>query len=208
MRKATFPTLVLTLALTITLMFGAGIAAAANELIVTELMYNSTEDVDVEWIEIYNNSGATIDLTGWYVLDDGLDHTQIPLSGTMAPGEVKLLVGTEALFTAKYPGVANYFPVFFQQEGGTWALGNGGDGVNIYSASATLVFTMVYDDVSPWPTTCDGGGPSLLLINNECGNHADASCWTTGVADGTPGVLTQTVPTETLNWGGLKSLYR
>ena len=197
-----------TLALTLALTLGAGIAAAANELIVTELMYNSTEDEDVEWIELYNDSGATLDLAGWYVLDDNLDHTRVYLSGTMGPGDVMLLVGTEAWFTAKYPGVTNYFPVFFQEEGDTWALGNGGDGVNIYNAFAELVFTMEYDDASPWPTGCDGDGPSLLLLNNDCPDYADASCWTEGETDGTPGVLTQTVSNDVLSWGDLKNLYR
>lgn len=200
MHKAIILTLVLTL--------GAGIAAAANELIVTEMMYNSTESDDVEWIELYNNSAATLDLTGWYVLDSNLDHTRVPLSGTMDPGGVMLLVGTEALFTAKHPDVTNYFPAFFQEEGETWALGNGGDGVNIYNAFDELVFTMEYDDASPWPIACDGDGPSLLLLNNDCADHADASCWTEGQTDGTPGVLTQTVSNDVLNWGELKSLYR
>ena len=204
MHKAIISTLVLTLALTL----GAGIAAAANELIVTELMYNSIEDDDVEWIELYNDSGAALDLTNWYVQDNNPDHTKVYLSGTMGPGDVMLLVGTEALFTAKYPGVANYFPVFFQEEGDTWALGNGGDGVNIYNALAEPVFTMEYDDASPWPTDCDGGGPSLLLLNNYCGDYADASCWTEGEMDGTPGALTQTVSKDVLSWGDLKSLYR
>ena len=196
------------LILTVALMLGAGIAAAADELIVTELMYNSTEDVDVEWIEIYNNSGTTLDLTGWYVLDDNIDHTRVPLSGTMGPGDVMLLVGTEALFTAKHPGVTNYFPAYFQEVGDTWSLGNGGDGVSIHNASAEPVFTMAYDDASPWPTGCDGGGPSLLLLDNDCGDYSDGSCWTEGETDGTPGVLTQTVPNEDSSWGGLKSLYR
>jgi len=200
MRKSIITTLALTLV--------AGAAFAANELIVTELMYNSTEGDDVEWIEFYNNSGATLDLTGWYVLDNNLDHTKMYLSGTMDPGDVMLLVGTEAWFTAKYPGVTNYFPVFFQEEGDTWALGNGGDGVNVYDASEQLVFTMEYDDGDPWPTACDGDGPSLLLISSGCADFADAACWVAGETEGTPGVLTQTTPNEMSSWGGLKNAYR
>ncbi|MBK9303527.1 MAG: lamin tail domain-containing protein [bacterium] len=200
MRKATF--------LALALLLAAGAAFAANELIVTEIMYNSTEADDVEWIELYNNSGATLDLTGWYVLDDNLTHTQMALSGTMAPGAVMLLVGTETLFTAKYPGVTNYFPVFFQQEGATWALGNGGDAVNVFNAAAELVFSVTFDDAAPWPTAPDGTGPSLLLVSNNYGDFNDASSWTVGVTDGTPGVLTQTVGNEDLSWGLVKGLYR
>jgi len=113
----------------------AGSALAAGELLVTEIMYNSTEAEDVEWIEFYNNTAGPLDLTGWYVLDDNATHTPMPLSGTLAAGAVALLVGDEALFTAKHPGVTNYFPVFFQTCGNTWALGNGGDAVNVHNAS-------------------------------------------------------------------------
>jgi len=200
MRKATF--------LALALLLAAGAAFAANELIVTEIMYNSSEATDVEWIELYNNSGATLDLTGWYVLDDNLTHTQMPLSGSMAPGDVMLLVGTEALFTAKHPGVTNYFPVFFQEEGNTWALGNSGDAVNVFNAAAELVFSVTFDDGAPWPTAPDGTGPSLLLLSNNCVDFDDASCWTVGITDGTPGVLTQTVGNEDLSWGLVKGLYR
>jgi type IV secretory pathway protease TraF len=55
MRKATVLSFVLLLV--------AGTALAANELIITEIMYNSSEATDVEWFEVYNASDATLDLT-------------------------------------------------------------------------------------------------------------------------------------------------
>ncbi len=199
----------LAIALMLALLVGAGAALAANELIVTEIMYNSTESTDVEWIELYNNSGAPLDLTGWWLVDDDpVEHTHIPLSGTMAAGEVKVLAGTEALFTAKYPGVTNLFPVFFQTYGVEWSLGNGGDSVNIYDAADEPVFTMTYDDAAPWPVEADGTGPTLLLITNACANYADAACWTLGETDGTPGVLTGTIATDSATWSEVKSLFR
>jgi hypothetical protein len=186
-----------------------GTAQAANELIVSELMYNSTEATDVEWIELYNNSGAPLDLTGWWLVDDDpVEHSHIPLSGTLAAGEVKVLAGTEALFTAKYPGVTNYFPVFFQTHDVEWSLGNGGDTVNIYNALDELVFTMTYDDAAPWPTEPDGTGPSLLLVSNGCQDFNDGACWTSGETDGTPGQLTGTIPTTGATWSTVKSLFR
>ena len=78
-----------------------GSALAADELIVTEIMYNSSESTDVEWIELYNASGGTLDLTGWWLVDDNATHTRVPLSGTMAPGAVMVMAGTQALFAAK-----------------------------------------------------------------------------------------------------------
>jgi len=194
--------------LTAVLLLAAGTAMAANELIVSEIMYNSTEDTDVEWIELFNNTTGTLDLTGWYVIDDNASHSHVPLSGTMAPHTVMVLAGDEAMFTAKYPTVTNYFPVFFQTYGGTWNLGNGGDALNVYNASNELVFSVTYDDAAPWPTSPDGGGPSLLVGNLSCTNFSDGTCWTAGQLNGTPGVADAPVAVEESSWGNIKSLYR
>jgi len=186
----------------------AGAASAADELIVTELMYNSINDAngdDVEWIELYNAGGAALDLTGWTLTDDDATHDPMTLSGTMAPGEVMLVVGDEAQFNLQYPGVSNYFPVFFLA---SWALGNGGDGVQIFDGAGNVVFAFAFDDASPWPEACDGDGPSLLLMNTGCADFSDAGCWTTGEDWGTPGVLTQTVGDEETSFGALKAMFR
>jgi len=191
------------------LLLTAGPALAANELIVTEIMYNSTEATDVEWIELYNNSGTTLDLTGWYVLDNDLTHVKAYLSGTMAPGAVMVLAGTQSLFTAKYPGVTNYFPVFFQQLTPTnWSLGNGGDMVQVFNAANQLVFGVTFTDTAPWPTAPDGGGPSLQLISNFCPDMAAAACWTVGAMNGTPGLPDGAIPTLPSTWGMVKNIYR
>ncbi|MBK8167678.1 MAG: lamin tail domain-containing protein [bacterium] len=195
-------------ALVLTLMLAAGAALAANELIVTEIMYNSSESTDVEWFELYNNSDVILDLTGWYVLDDNLTHTRVPLSGTMVPGAVMVVAGTEALFTAKYPGVTNYFPACFQTYGVEWSLGNSGDQINVFDASEQLVCSVLFDDGAPWPTSPDGSGPSLVLVDAACPDYSDGTCWAAGANDGTPGVLTQTVSEEASTWGGVKSLFR
>jgi hypothetical protein len=183
-------------------------ALAANELIITEIMYNSSEATDVEWFEVYNASGTTLDLSGWYVIDDNPAHTHVPLSGTMAPGAVMVMAGTQALFTAKYPAVTNLFPACFQTYGVEWSLGNSGDQLNLYDAGNTLVFSVLFDDAAPWPTAPDGSGPSLLLLSDACADFNDAACWTVGLNDGTPGLLTGTVAAETATWGDFKALYR
>jgi hypothetical protein len=184
-------------------------ARAANELVATEIMYNSVESPDVEWIEVYNNSGGTLDLTGWYVLDSNDSHTKVYLAGALAPGETRVLAGTESLFTAKYPGVTNIFAAYFQTYAGAgWDLGNSGDTVRLYDALGALVFSVTFTDAAPWPTAADGGGPSLRLTSLSCGNLADATCWAAGPVDGSPGTVETTVPILNESWGSLKATYR
>ncbi len=189
-------------------MIVAGSAVAMNEIVVSELMYNSI-DTDVEWIEMINHSEAAVDLTGWFVTDDNDTHTPMFLNGIMNPGEVMVLAGDEDLFTAQYPGVTNLFSVFFQTNvDGTWALGNGGDGVRIFNAAGDLAVSMDYDDGGDWPSECDGDGPSLLLINSGVSDFADPSAWMAGPEWGTPGYIEGTVATEEASMGQIKSLYR
>jgi len=189
------------------LMVLAGAASAADGLVVTELMYNSP-GTDVEWIELYNTSGATIDLTGWWVIDNNETHDHVPLSGSMAPGDVMVLAGDETLFTTRYPDVTSYFPVFFQTYGDSWSLGNGGDGVRIHDAAGTLVFTMDYDDGGDWPAAADGDGPSLRLVSTGCADYSAPGCWEAGQDWGTPGVLETTVGDVPAAWSQVKANYR
>jgi hypothetical protein len=183
-------------------------ALAQNELIVTELMYNSPGD-DVEWIEMVNNTEMDLDLTGWYVVDDNSDHTPMPLSGILGAGEVLVLVGDIDLFSAQYPTVTNYVEgVYFQSYGDTWALGNGGDGVQIFNAAAELVFAMNYDDGGDWPSECDGDGPSLQLVTMACSDFNDPACWMAGPDWGTPGIIEGTVATVSTSLDGIKALFR
>lgn len=196
------------IALLLVLIMVPMVALADNELVVTELMYNSP-GTDVEWIEMYNASGMDLDLTGWYVLDDNDTHTPMPLSGVLGAGEVLLLIGDVDLFTAQYPGVTNYVAdVYFQTYGNTWALGNGGDGVRIHNGNGDLVFGMDYDDGGDWPSECDGDGPSLQLNSLECADFNDPFCWMAGPDWGTPGVVDNIVATEAMSFDAMKALYR
>lgn len=188
-------------------------AWAANELIVTELMYNSP-GTDVEWIELFNVTDSPLDLTGWHIVDDDATHFLLPLSGTLAAGEVLVVVGDEALFTAQYPDVTNYLPdYFFQTNGGaaedtSWSLGNGDDGVQIFDDTGTLVFTMLYEDGGDWPSECDGDGPSLVLITNAIADFTVGSAWAAGADWGTPGYVAQTVATDETTFDSVKALFR
>lgn len=192
------------IALLLVLVMVPMVAVADNELIVTELMYNSP-GLDVEWIELYNASGMDLDLTGWSLVDDDADHTPVILSGTLGAGEVLVVAGDMDLFTAQYPDVTNVYSEAFQVN---WALGNGGDGVQIFDSSGAPVFSFTYDDGGDWPGEADGDGPSLQLISIDCDDFNDPACWTAGSEWGTPGLIEETVSAENLSFGSIKALFR
>lgn len=167
----------------------AGSAHAA--VVVNEIMYNSIESSDVEYVELYNTGPGAVDLTGWYLLDDVLTHDRCFLAGTLAPGAYLVVPGFTSLFQSKYPGVTNLNPNQFDSStvGRGFSLGNGGDQVRVYDPLGVLVDFVPYKDIPPWPTAPDGAGPSLELyhpaLDNEQATNWGAS--TNAPPDGTPG---------------------
>ncbi len=150
-------------------------------LIINEIMYNSP-GADEEWIELYNNTGNTINLENWKVLDNNASHTPIvfPAGLSVDPNDyftVEIATAGNFPFTPDYDGSGNF------------SLGNGGDAVRLYNADGYLIDIVNYDDSSPWPTAPDGDGPSLSLIDPNLDNSLAAS-WDASTQDGgTPGAI-------------------
>lgn len=159
---------------------------AYGQVVINEVMYNSN-GTDVEFVELFNASASAQDLTGWYVLDDNDGHDHCVLSGTLAAGAYLVVVGNPALFNAAYPSVHNINPHYFDADGAGWSLGNSGDSVRLFDNARQLMDVVTYSDGGNWPTSPDGGGPSLELLNPHADNALPTS-WDPSEADGgTPG---------------------
>jgi len=69
--------------------------AVFTQVIISEVMAKNVSVVSDEagefedWIELFNGSGASVDLSGWFLSDDELDPTQweLPSGSILAPGE-------------------------------------------------------------------------------------------------------------------------
>ena len=61
-----------------------------------------------EWVEIYNTTGATIDLSGWYLQDEDGRTTGFPNGSTLEAGEVAVIYGG-ADFPTEIPDPAGSF---------------------------------------------------------------------------------------------------
>ena len=68
----------------------------SGALLLTEVLYDpSSSDDDHEWVELYNNTSATIDLTDLCIGAGGSDYTSsmLDLTGTVAAGETFVVGG-------------------------------------------------------------------------------------------------------------------
>ncbi|GLB52263.1 hypothetical protein NBRC110019_13020 [Neptunitalea chrysea] len=141
-------------------------------LIITEIMYNApSDDSDaLEFLEIYNNSGSTIALGGIMVKDESNFVFTFPQMD-LAADAIVLLATDKATADAFYGVTFLDMP-----QGISNALGNGGEVLEILNSDSTIIFTVEYSDDSPWPTTADGDGPSLELLN-PAGTINDGTNW-------------------------------
>lgn len=146
---------------------------------VNEIMYNSP-GADEEWIELFNITDASVDLENWKVIDSDASHTPIIIpAGYSIPagGYFTIAVATdgEFPFTPDYDGSGNF------------QLNNGGDDVRLYNNNGILIDIVSYSDSDPWPTSPDGDGPTLALIDPNTDNSL-AQNWAASEQDGgTPG---------------------
>jgi hypothetical protein len=169
--------------------------ASAGCIVINEIMYDPPGNPDIEYVELYNNCGVAVDLTNWYLLDDGDIHDKAYLAGTLQPGEYLVVANVLAWFQTKYPGVTNLNPNPFDDdtipsdpEVG-FVLGDGGDQARVFNNAGILQDCVAYNDTFPWRCEPDGSGPSLELYNPAFDNTLPGAWWysTNGPPEGTPG---------------------
>jgi hypothetical protein len=159
------------------------IGAIGSALRITEIMYHPG-DGGAEFVELQNTSGSAIDISG-VTFSDGFTFT-FPPNTVLDAGEYIVIVDSDDVgeFTAMYPGV----PI-----GGTFSgkLDNGGERLTVMDG-ATVLDSVRYDDVGPWPTSADGLGYSLVLLDAGA-DPDDPAAWRASTnVNGSPGAAVST----------------
>lgn len=132
----------------------------SSDIVITEIMYNSPNGNDLEFVELYNNTDSNIDLTDWS-FTSGFDFV-FP-AFVLAAGEYTL-VASDGLAVLDIFGVTG-----FEWTGG--GLSNGGEAITLVDANMSVVDSVDYDDGSGWPEIADGDGPSLVLCDFNSDNN-------------------------------------
>ena len=102
---------------------------AADSVVINEIAWTgTTNSANDEWIELYNNTGNSINLDGWQlVAQDGTP--KIKLSGVIPANGFYLLERTDD----------NTVPAISADKIYTGALGNNGENLELYDASGNLI---------------------------------------------------------------------
>ena len=174
---------------------GTIVPANATNLVISEIMYHPGDpsgaeqgagftDAEVfEFIELQNISPT--DIIGLHGVQFTAGISFDFPAATLAPGARLLVVGNQAAFTQRYGAnstiAGQYQPTRF--------LANSGDHIQLVDGRGQVLRDFSYGDDAPWPTSPDGLGFSLVLLNPASNpDHADPLNWRGSVSiGGNPG---------------------
>ncbi|MFT6595172.1 MAG: hypothetical protein ACJAT3_001144 [Akkermansiaceae bacterium] len=119
-------------------------SGAQRFLVISEIMYHPADGGGTEFIELLNISeDAPLNLEG-VSFSGGINFT-FPAGTVLSPGAQIIINENDFLNDT--------------------SLSNGGELIKLEDAASGTIKEFTFDDKSPWPTSPDGGGRSLVLIN-------------------------------------------
>ena len=120
-----------------------------------------------EWIELYNNSGSAVDLSGWEFAD-GVEF-QFDTGTVLGAGQYLVVARDEATLAAKYPGI-NIAGEFDGR------LSNRGERIQLLDSIGNIADEVQYYDDGAWDSLADGNGASLELRDADADN-SNGQAW-------------------------------
>ena len=135
--------------------------ASFAQVVITEVMYDlkSGSDSDREWIEVYNASAGTIELSNWKVFENGKNHAIKIVEGSFGPGSFAVIADNPTKFKADHP---DFSGALFDS---AFSLNNKGESIALYTSAGAEIDSVIY-------TTALGGngtGDSLQKIDMTSG---------------------------------------
>jgi hypothetical protein len=141
-------------------------------IVINEINYASNDSIDTEdWVELYNNSGMGVDLSGWSLVDGFSNDTFIIPNRTIIPKDGYMVFGRSL------PDFKSFHPEL-QPVIGTFSFGlnSDSDGLALNDADGQLQDYIIYKSEAPWPVTVSGTGLTLERVNPAL-NSSYSSTW-------------------------------
>ena len=148
-----------------------------STVVLNELMYHPRPEDGSEWIELHNQQGIDMDISGWH-LDGGVQFTFS--EGTIVPGSGYLIVAADPADVDVHGGTAALGPY-------TGRLANNGEAIQLRNNNDRVMDEIDYGDTFPWPVGPDGSGATLSKRNLNVTSEIPANWTTSTEIGGTPG---------------------
>jgi hypothetical protein len=144
----------------VAIVYNGSVPSPAGQIVINEIMSNPAFP-RAQYVELYNTSVFTYDLSGWQF--KGLGYT-FPQGSIIAPKSYLVLGADRPSFAAAYGATVPVFDVFsgtLQADGETLTLLQPATN----SLSDVTVAKVRYSGAAPWPTNANATGSSLQLID-------------------------------------------
>lgn len=168
------------------------VGTAAPEPLINEIMYHPdwTNELEAEFVELFNPTGGSVDLSGWTLNGAGLTF----------PGGTTLAAGGYLVCGASAAALQRVYGVTPAVGGWKGSLDNGGETLELRNAYGRPVDAVAYGDNEPWPSAADGYGPSLERLT-ATGASSAAAQWGSSAASTNWHLVTWTGEVSTVNAG-------
>ncbi len=146
--------------------FALTVVDESLSVIINEIHYNGTDNtIPDEFIELYNPTENTVDLSSWRVRG-GIDYF-IPANTFLAPHSFLVLAENPATIQSRFGSTAL----------GPWDGGINRDGerITLRDGNNAVVNEVDFKSEFPWPISPNGDGPSMQLVHPSLDNNLGSS---------------------------------
>ena len=151
--------------------------------VINEINYKSSSLFDTEdWVELYNPSSTTVDLSSWKLRDGSANTFTLPKNQALNGHAYLVLCRDSVKFRSLRPEVN---PVLGNMGFG---LSSAGELIQLVDSMGTVVDSVEFSSSGNWAPGPNGSGSTLSLINPQSDN-ALAKNWKSSGLYGTPGKL-------------------
>jgi len=157
----------------------------------------NTNGYNGDWFEVTNLGSSAVDITGWRIDDNSNSFAaSVALNGvtSIAAGQSVIFIEGDAskvtaFNTAWFGGNAPSGFVIGTYSGNGIGLGNGGDAVNLYNASGTLITNVTFGAQSTAASTFDNRSALATVSAFSAVGTNGASISFNGAETGSPGTI-------------------
>ncbi len=152
-----------------------------------EINFNAAGFFDTrDWVELYNPTDETVDLSGWIFEDGTLNEFIVPDGTTIEAQGYQVLCRDREAFFQTYGETIDCVGDF------GFGLSELGETLTLRHPTRILVDAITYSAEAPWPTDANGSGATIAL-NEPDEDNALPENWRASLAvGGTPGAANHT----------------
>ena len=156
----------------------------STNVVINEINYNSSPSFDTDdWIELYNNTDSTINISGWSFKDsDDRNSFNFAENTILNSRDYCVLTRDSSLFSSLFVNVKNIIGDF------DFGLSGSGELIRLFDSNNNLVDSLTYGDKYPWAVEADGSGSTLELQHPSLDNSLPEN-WSASKNHGSPGTI-------------------